>query len=693
MTTVPARAREALSACLTPRAVAVVGAGRDGGVGAAIVANLAAAFRGRTLPINPHAAVISGLPCYPSVVQAPQPVDLAVIAVPAARVEEALDDCSAAHVPAVVVITAGFGETGAAGRARERAILDKARGAGIRLIGPNCLGVINADPGVRLNASFAPAFPPHGRVAFASQSGALGLAVMEAAGRAQIGISQFVSTGNGIDVSFPDLLDYWASDPATGVILLYAESLDEPRRFLSAARRVARTKPVVALKSGRSVAGARAASSHTGALACNDALVDALFQEAGVLRARSIDDLLNTAAVLAHQPLPRGGRIAILTNAGGPAILAADACAQAGLTVAALSPDTTQALRTFLPPQASVGDPVDMIATAAPTDYARALPLLLDDPGVDAVIVMCVRVFGTDVPGVARALAVAAHNRDKPIVATFLGAEGVSALAAPVPCYQFPEAAVAALGQAVRYAAWRAQPEDPPAEMHPIDRRRAGAIVEHGRRDASGWLAPDDVAALLEACGIPVAGTRVVGSREDAVAAARDIGYPVAVKGFGPTLLHKTESRAVHCDLRDEAAMLRAFATLDARPDVDRIVVQPMVSGGMEMFVGCVRDEAFGHAVVCGSGGVLVEWLGDVARRLAPVTARGAAAMIGELRAASRLRGLRGSGPLDEAALRDVILAVSALADACPAVAELDLNPIIVQPAGAVVVDGRIRIE
>jgi acetyl coenzyme A synthetase (ADP forming)-like protein len=692
MTAAAAPAGGALAACLSPRTVAVVGAGRDGGVGAAIVANLAAAFHGRTLPINPHAAVIGGLPCYPSVVRAPQPVDLAVIAVPAPRVEEAIDDCIAAHVPAAVVITAGFGETGAAGRARERAILDKARAAGMRLIGPNCLGVVNADPGVRLNASFAAAFPPHGRVAFASQSGALGLAVMEAAGRAQIGISQFVSTGNGIDVSFPDLLDHWASDPATGVILLYAESLDEPRRFLSAARRAARTRPIVALKSGRSAAGARAASSHTGALACNDALVDALFQEAGVLRATSIDNLLNTAALLAHQPLPRGGRVAILTNAGGPAILAADACAQAGLEVATLSADTTQALRAFLPPQASVGDPVDMIATAAPADYARALPLLLDDPGVDAVIVVCIRVRGTDVAGVARAVAVAAGDRDKPVVATFLGAEGVGPLAAPVPCYLFPEAAVAALSQAVRYAAWRAQPDDSAAEPHPIDRRRAGAIVEDGRRDAAGWLAPDDVTALLEACGIAAVPTRIVDSRQAAIVAADDIGYPVVLKGFGPKLLHKTESHAVHCDLRDEAAMLEAFSTLSGRSDVDRIVVQPMVRGGVEMFVGCVRDEAFGHAVVCGSGGVLVEWLGDVARRLVPVTTRAATEMIGELRAATRLRGFRGSGPLDEAALRSVILAVSALAQACPAIAELDLNPVSVQPAGAVVLDARIRI-
>jgi acetyl coenzyme A synthetase (ADP forming)-like protein len=682
----------ALSVCFAPTAVAVVGAGRDGGVGAAIVENLAATFRGRTLPINPHAAVIGGLPCYPSVASAPRPVDLAVIAVPAPHVEEALDDCIAANVPAAVVITAGFSETGAAGRAREIAIRDKARRAGMRLIGPNCLGIINADPGVQLNASFAAALPPPGRVAFASQSGALGLAVMAAAGRAQIGISQFVSTGNSIDLSFPDLLDYWAADPATGVILLYAESLDEPRRLLSAARPVARTKPIVALKSGRSVAGARAASSHTGALACNDALVDALFQEAGILRARSIDDLLNTAAVLAHQPLPRGGRIAILTNAGGPAILAADACGQAGLTVAALSPDTTRALRAFLPPQASVGDPVDMIATASPADYGRAIPLLLDDDGVDALIVVCVRVRGTDIPAVARTVAAATEHRDKPVVATFLGAEGVGPLAAPVPCYAFPEAAVAALGQSVRYAAWRAQPEESPADGHHIDRRRSGAIVAHGRRDAAGWLAPDEVSALLEACGIPVATTRMADSRQGAVTAARDIGYPVVLKGFGPALLHKTESHAVHCDLQDEAALLRAFASLEARRDVERIVVQPMVSGGVEMFVGCVRDEAFGHAVVCGSGGILVEWLNDVARRLVPVTPRGAAGMIDGLRGAIRLRGFRGSAPLDEAALRDVILAVSALAEACPAIAELDLNPIVVQPAGAIVVDARIRI-
>lgn len=681
-----------LAPCFTPTTVAVIGAGRDGGVGAAIVANLATTFRGQTFPINRHATAIGGLPCYPSIAATPAPVDLAVIAVPAAAVEAAVDDCIAAGVRAVVVISAGFAETGAEGRRREAALLATVRRAGLRMIGPNCLGIINTDPAVRLNASFAAQFPPPGSVALASQSGALGLAVLDAAARSHVGISSFASIGNSADVSLADLVDYWATDAHTRVILLYAESLDQPRRLADIAQRVGRSTPIVALKSGRSASGARAASSHTGAMARSDRLVDALFREAGIVRTDSIEDLLGAAAVLADQPLPRGNRVAILTNAGGPAILAADAGETRGLRVAALSAQTTAALRAFLPPQASVTDPIDMIATASPADYSRAMALLLADPNIDALIVIGIAVRGTDILAVARAVAAAARDAVIPVVATFLGAEGAAAAVAPVPCYTFPEAAVLALCRAWQYASWRARPIDPPPPPRPLDRARIADALTHVGHRGGGWLDPAAASTLVEACGLHAAPTRVVSTPHEAIETAGALGYPVVLKGTGPALLHKTESHAVFADLRDQPAMLSAFATLAGRRDVETIVMQPLIPGGVEMFVGAVRDDAFGHVVMCGSGGILVEWLGDVTRRLAPVGPQSARDMIDEIRGATRLRGFRGAPPLDEAAFADVILAVSALVDARPDIAELDFNPVIVQREGAVIVDARIRV-
>jgi acetyl coenzyme A synthetase (ADP forming)-like protein len=682
-----------LAAGLSPRTVAVVGAGRTGGVGAEILRNLLDRFRGRVFPVNPKATAIAGVPCYATVSDVPAPVDLAVIAVPAARVAAAIDDCIESGVKAAVVISAGFGESGPDGRAHEATLRARVRRSGMRMIGPNCLGIVNTDPDVMLNASFSPSFPAGGSMALASQSGALGLAILDAATRLGSGMSTFVSTGNAADVSFADLLDHWRTDVRTRVILLYAESIIEPRRFAAVARQVSRTKPILALKAGRSAAGARAASSHTGALATSDTFVDALFEDAGIVRADTLEDLLATAAVLANQPLPRGSRVAILTNAGGPAILAADACAAAGLQVASLSASTTDALRAFLPPSAGVADPVDMIATASPGDYARAIPLLLGEPGVDAVIVICIPLRGTSTLDVASAVAGAARGSVKPVLATFLGAAGLAPLLSPVPCYEFPETAVRALAGAVQYARWLARPAADAADsVATVDPAIARAIVDRQLAASGGWLDAPAAESLLAAFGIPVVPTRVVVSRNGAVMAGRELGYPVVLKGAGPTLLHKTESQAVFCRLADETAMLGALATLEARRDVERILVQPMVSGGVEMFVGAVRDADFGHLVMCGSGGILLELLGDVSRRLAPVSAAAAATMLDQVRGIRRLRGFRGAAPLDEAALKDVIVRVSALLATCPEIAELDLNPVIVQERGAVVVDARIRI-
>jgi acyl-CoA synthetase (NDP forming) len=682
----------ALAACLRPRTIAVIGAGRATGVGASILRNVLAGHQGHVYPINPHADSIAGVRCYATLGDVPVHIDLAVVAVPGASVDQAVDDCIAARVGGIVLITAGFGETGEGGRQREAALRDKVRRAGIRMIGPNCLGLIATDPDAPLNASFGAVMPLPGPVAFASQSGALGLAVLDAAGRAGLGISSFVSVGNAADVSFADLLAYWETDPRVTVILLYAESLAAPRHFAAVARRVSRTKPIVALKSGRSAAGARAASSHTGALAQEDALVDALLRDAGVIRVRTLDALVATATLLAHQPLPSGNRVAVLTNAGGPGILAADACDVTGLTMAHTSAATVEALRQFLPPNAGLGNPIDMIATASADDYRRAMPVLLDDPGVDALVAMFIPLSITDTSSVAAAVAAAANGSTKPVLATFFGTPGVAPVVAPIPCYDVPESSIASLAAAWAYARWRTEPEAPPPGPARIDTTAARALADEARASGAGWMETGAAMRLLAACGITVAPHRFVTSAAGAVAAARDVGYPVVMKGHGPALLHKTESHAVWPNLRDDDAVTRTFDTLAGRADVTSVLVQAMVQGGAEMLAGASRQGAFGHAVLCGSGGILVELLRDTAVRLAPVSARDAAAMVAELRGVRLLRGFRGSPVLDEAALAEMLLRISELVEACPDVVELDVNPVIVTERGAVAVDARIRL-
>jgi acetyl coenzyme A synthetase (ADP forming)-like protein len=682
-----------LDACFKPRTIAVIGAGRSAGVGASIMRNLLASCRGRVYPVNPHAQSIDGVACHATLADVPARIDMAVIAVPAAAVDRAVDDCIAARVAGIVVIAAGFGETGDEGRRREAALRDKVRRAGVRMIGPNCLGIITTDPGAELNASFAPAMPMAGPVAFASQSGALGLAVLEAADRLGVGISSFVSTGNAADVSFADILDYWETDPRTTVILLYAESFADPRHFAAVARRVSRSKPIIVLKSGRSAAGAKAASSHTGALAQEDALVDALLRDAGVLRVGTLEELFAAASLLAYQPLPRGGRVAVLTNAGGPGILAADACDQAGLSMAKPAPATTEALRQFLPPNAGLGNPIDMIATASPDDYRRAVPLLLADPGVDALIAMFIPLSVTNTFDVATALAAAAHGSDKPVLATFFGAPGIGPQVAPIPCYDFPETAIPALAHASAYRRWLSESEMSPPRSQRLDAGTIRPLLTRALAAGGAWLEPSAAAALLDACGITIATQHVVANAADAAAVARQVGYPVVLKGLGPTLIHKTESHAVRPDLADETAVVHAFDELAGRPDVTAVVVQAMIRDGVEMLVGAVRQGAFGHAVICGSGGILVELVRDTTLRLAPVSPRGVAAMLNELRGTRLLRGFRGAPVLDEAALVETVLRVSELVELCPEIAELDLNPVIVTRTGAIVVDARIRLD
>jgi len=684
-----------MKAVFAPRSIAVIGASRRSGqLGHEIVRNLrGSGFRGELSVVNPHATDVEGIRSYPSLRETGS-VELAIIAVPADAVEGALDDCIANGVSAVVVISAGFGETGEEGRRREAALLEKVRRAGMRMVGPNCMGVINTDPSVQMHGTFSSVYPPAGNVAMSSQSGALGLAVLDYARSLNIGFSTFISVGNKADVSGNDLIQYWAEDPNTDVILLYLESFGNPRKFGEIARRVGRTKPIVAVKAGRSAAGAKAASSHTGALATSDAIVDDLFRQAGIIRTGTLEEMFDVASLLANQPLPKGRRVAILTNAGGPGILAADACEANGLALAHLSDDTVASLRSFLPAAASVANPIDMIASASADQYSRSLDLLIADPAVDAVVVIYIPVLPTDAADVSAAIC-AAHSKDKTLLATFMSSAGVTSSLAPVPAFPFPERAINALALATRYAEWRDRPVDENVTFADIDAALLRTVVDSACERGGGWLHPLEVSAALRAAGIDAPQSLFVTSSNDAMEAAACLGFPVALKAYGPELLHKSDVGGVRLELHDEYSVVTAYEGLAKKLGrrMTGAVIQPMVRGGVEMMIGATWQPSFGHVIACGAGGTLVELLDDLAFRIQPLTGADADDLIAQTRSSRLLHGFRGAPQADAAALREAILRLSAMLDLCPEIREVDLNPLKVLEHGVSAVDARIRVE
>jgi acetyl coenzyme A synthetase (ADP forming)-like protein len=691
-------ASASMQAIFAPASIAVVGASRrPGQIGNEIVRNLrGTGYRGSLYVVNPHAGDVQSVPAFPSLCDIPEYVELAIIAVPAVNVEAVLDDCIAKGVSAVVIISAGFSETGEEGRAMERRLLEKARSAGIRMVGPNCMGVINTDPATNMHATFSAIYPPPGNVAMSSQSGALGLAVLDYAHSLQIGFSTFISVGNKADVSGNDLIQYWADDPRTDVILLYLESFGNPRKFAEIARRVGRQKPIVCVKAGRSVAGARAASSHTGALASSDAIVDDLFRQSGVIRTNTLEEMFDVASLLANQPLPKGSRVAIVTNAGGPGILAADSCEANGLSLANLSPETTSRLREILPAAASVGNPIDMIASASADQYRAALELVLADEGVDSVIAIYIPVLPTEAREVAGAIRdCTAGDHGKTVLATFMSAAGSPTPLRPVPAFPFPERAVVALAAATRYASWKRSAAGSVLEFADIDKARIRSVVDNVMARGGGWLDALEVTEVLTAASIDAPASFLVHSADDAMEAAMAIGFPVALKACGETLLHKTEVGGVKLGLRDEFAVYTAYAKLaeSLGSRMTGATVQAMVPDGVEMMIGVIDDQAFGHVIGLGAGGTLVELLDDVSFRLHPLTNTEPDEMLASLRCTGLLRGFRGSKPADVEALRQTVLRVSALLEICPELRELDINPLKVRVAGVSALDVRIKVE
>ena len=686
-----------MNALFEPRSVAVVGAGRERGkIGSEVLHNiLAAGFPGSVAAVHPSATAIEGVPAYARVDLIPGDMDLVVVCVPAADVPGVVDDCIAKRVKAIVVITAGFGETGDAGRAVQSAMVSKTRQSGIRLVGPNCMGLLNTDPARPLNATFSPVFPPQGRVAMSTQSGALGLAVIDYARELGIGLSSFVSIGNKIDVSTNDLIEYWADDPRTDVIVLYVESFGNPVKFSQLARRVGRTKPIIAVKAGRSVAGARAATSHTGALASRDGVADAMFHQCGVIRTTTLEELFDTARLLANQPLPAGRRVAILTNAGGPAIMAADACERLGLELPRLSERVTAELRSFLPAAASVGNPVDMLASASAADYERALPALLADEATDAALVIFIPPLTTTNDDVARAIRQASrHVPGKPVLAVLMAAHDPPRDLESIPCYRFPEGAAAALARAASYAEWRRARQGTVPSLSGIEPLAARQVIDQALAQGGGWLSITESESLLKAVGIPVLESRPVLSAKDAIDAAEAAGFPVAMKATGTELVHKSDAGAVRLRLKDAGAVTDAWQDMRERlgSRMSGAVVQKMAGAGVELLIGAVNDPVYGPVLACGMGGTLTELLADRQLRLHPLTDVDAASMVDELRGAPVLRGYRGAVPADEAALRDALLRLSALVGLVPEIQELDVNPLIVGARGVCAIDARVRV-
>jgi acyl-CoA synthetase (NDP forming)/GNAT superfamily N-acetyltransferase len=695
--------RASLQPLLRPRGVAVVGASdQTSKVGGATLANIIrGGYTGPIYPISPDKSLVQGLPAFPSLRALPGPVDLVVFAVPAATVAALMAECRAAGARAVIVLSAGFADAGPAGLALQQELLETARRVGVRVVGPNCLGMTTWTADGSLAATFAPHLPARGGVGIMTQSGGLGIALLEHVRQAGIGVSTFLSVGNKVDVSGNDLLAWWAGDETTEVAVLYLESFGNPRRFARLARQLSRLKPVVVVKAGSSAVGSRAAQSHTAAGASPRRSVAALLRQAGVIQVEHIGELIETLTLLAIAPPPPGNQMAVLSNAGGLGILAADAGAAYGLQVADLPEDVRAELRRLLPASASTNNPVDTTPAAAIDSFVRAALLLASDPAVDALLVALTPTPLIDISVLERELAAAPLPKDKPTVLVVVGSgETVRTTNGAVhdgrprlPVYAFPEAAVRSLARAAEYAAFRRRPEPARPVFSDIAPVKAYRLMTSSDAAAGSWLAPDLVADILGCYGITVSANRLATTAGQAILAAEELGWPVALKAVGPQLVHKSDRGGVALGLRDSRELRTAFATMRQRLGalMTGALVQPMAPAGIEMIVGVTSDPSFGPLVMCGLGGVWSDLLDDRAYRLTPLTELDAAEMVQGLKGYRLLQGYRGGPPADISALEKLILRIGRLADDVAKLDELDLNPVILHENGYSIVDAKLR--
>lgn len=695
-----------LKAFFNPRSVAVIGASSTPGkMGHILMDNITRyGYQGKVYPVNPKGGETLGLPVYPSVLDIPGEVDLAVVVIPAPYIPDVVDQCGQKGVQALLIISAGFRETGPEGARRERDVVARARKHGMRILGPNCLGLI--DTTSSLNATFAAGMPDPGEIAFFSQSGALCAAILDWSKEEGIGFSHFVSLGNKADVTETDLLKAWEDDPHSKVILGYLEGIADGEAFIKVARRVTRKRPVIAIKSGTTQAGTRAISSHTGSLAGSERAYEAAFGQSGIIRAESVQDLFDFSEIFAYQPMLRGNRIAIVTNAGGPGILATDALDRAELALAHFSKQTIEALAAALPETANLYNPVDVIGDARSDRYRAALGAVLRDEGVDGAVILLTPQAMTDVEEIARAVVEISRRFDKPVVTAFMGGSvvepGQSILQeSRFPTYPFPERAVMALGAMERYRRWLERPRQRLSTFE-VDRERVREILKHARAEGRLSLGEVEARDVMQAYGLVLPQSKLARSPEEAVRLAAEIGFPVVLKIASPDILHKSDIGAVKLGLSDSTDVRDAYELIEYRsrrhnPDADiwGVLVQQMIVGGKEVIIGMSRDPQFGPLLMFGLGGIYVEVMKDVVFRIAPIDRREAQAMVTGIRSYPLLKGVRGEPPADVDAVIETLLRVSQLVTDFPEVVELDVNPLIVHEAGqgATVLDARMIIR
>jgi acetyltransferase len=699
---------EQLKAIFAPRSVAVIGASsKPQSLGRAVFANLLfAGYNGCVYPVNSKTKNVLGVRAYPSVLDVPDDVDLAVVLVPAGMVPQVLKEAGRKGCKGAVVISAGFKEVGGEGVERERQLQEIAQNYGITVVGPNCFGVINTDPSVSLNATFSRSFPYEGKIAFISQSGAVGVAALEYAAGRKIGFSKFISIGNKADTHENHVLEALGDDPQTDVILLYVEDLEDPKEFINLALRISEKKPILAVKSGRTTEGAKAAASHTGALSGSDEVFDSLFVQCGVLRVETLEELFRFGVAFANQPLPRGRRLAIVTNAGGPGIMATDAAIRHGLELATLEPRTTSILREHLPPTVSLNNPIDLVGDANETRYQLALQGVLADDNVDGVLVICVPQMTTNLEATSTVISQQVRFADKPVFAVYMATgdiEGALKILedAKIPHYRFPEDAARALSAMGRYVRWRKRPRTQVKYYDDVQPDKVREILAKAKSEGRKFLPEPEAHAVLRAYGLPVSRSKMARDEAETIRAAREIGFPVAMKIVSPQIVHKVDVGGVKLNLQSEADVKNAYVDLIEQVKSAResaiiwgVLIQEMVRGGKETILGMKRDPHFGALLMFGLGGIYVEVFKDVTFRIAPIRELSAHHMIEGIKGIRLLKGFRGEPPSDIEAVATSLTRLSQLVTDFPEIEEMDINPLIVLPAGsgARVVDARILI-
>jgi acetyl coenzyme A synthetase (ADP forming)-like protein len=698
---------------LKPHSVAVIGASNRTGIIGQLVfqSMIQSGFNGIVYPINASNDAVMSVKAYRSILNTPGDVDLAIIAVPALQVLGVVDECGQKKVKGIIVISDGFREKGEQGAALEREMVDMAFGYGMRIVGPNCMGIINTDPQVKLNATFALTNPAPGNISFISQSGALGLGILEYAKSMNIGFSSFVSVGNRSDIASTDLLQYWEQDPATRVILLYLESFDNPEIFSRISRRISRDKPILAVKGGSTPAGSRASRSHTGAIATSDVISDALFREAGIVMVDSIGELFDSAILLANQPAPLGRKVAILTNGGGPGILAADACAHNNLAVPELSADTLTKIKSVIKRDIHIGNPVDLTAGVSPEEFEAVLEILAADPGNDAILTIYVPPAGLDIASIESAISRASplvRQNGKPLLSCFLGITGLKGKTMEehfVPYYLFPEDATSALTNAVKYQELKTKITGSIPVFPDIDREKSHQIIRDiltGSPQRPIWIDNRNINALFKCYGIRFAEMPLASTPEEAGEIATKTGFPVVLKLNSATITHKTDVGGVILNINSPVEATAAFKQirsnlekLGCENEMQGVTVQRQITDGVEVIVGVTADGMLGHVVMFGLGGIYAELIKDTAIRLHPLTDVDAGELVNSVKMSQLLKGYRGMPPYDTKSLEELLLRISAMVEDNPQITEMDLNPVKVQPDGKGywVVDARIMIQ